>query len=171
MSSANRKGKGITPSPKYGVNPLVELCFFCGKDKAIIMFGRLPNDVEAPRNIVMNFEPCEKCIERFEGLQAIALVEVRGDKIYAGDATGKYAVVKQSYLQKLVDNGILNNEIIPGALAKNRICLIEEGGLKALGLLTNPNVPSTFNSFEEIDESLESDDSRGWNDSDDSDLS
>ena len=41
---------GIRLSPKHGVNPAVPLCFLCGQAKnEIVLAGRLPGDVEAPR--------------------------------------------------------------------------------------------------------------------------
>lgn len=66
--------KGLLVSPKHGVNPSMELCFWCGEVKGIALLGKLKGDAEAPKEIVLNYEPCDKCKELFE--QGILIVEV-----------------------------------------------------------------------------------------------
>lgn len=57
----------IRLSPKYGVNPTIPVCFWCGQEKnEIALMGRIGNDrnhkdIEAPRHAVINYEPCDKC--------------------------------------------------------------------------------------------------------------
>lgn len=71
----------IRLSPKYGVNPTIPVCFWCGEEKnEIALMGRISrkktsrtawgstietreNDIEAPRHCVLDYEPCEKCKE------------------------------------------------------------------------------------------------------------
>jgi hypothetical protein len=44
------------------VNPTIPVCFWCGKEKnEIALLGRLKGDAEAPRNIVLDYEPCDEC--------------------------------------------------------------------------------------------------------------
>ena len=56
----------ITLSPKYGVNPTIPVCFWCGKEKnEVALMGRMGDgrkheDFEAPRHMVLDFEPCEE---------------------------------------------------------------------------------------------------------------
>lgn len=58
---------GIKLSPKYGVNPTIPVCFWCGKEKnEIALMGRVGDarkseDFEMPKHAVINYEPCEKC--------------------------------------------------------------------------------------------------------------
>ena len=74
----------ITISKKHGVNPSINTCFWCGGDKNIILFGKLPNDAEAPRNVCMDYQPCDKCKSQdafkriFDGIpdEKIALVTI-----------------------------------------------------------------------------------------------
>ena len=55
-------GKGIKISPKYGVNPTIPVCFWCGKQKnEIALMGRMKGDIEAPKNMVLDYVPCEEC--------------------------------------------------------------------------------------------------------------
>lgn len=54
-------------SPKYGVNPTIPVCFWCGNERNEIAFmgklgdGRNGEDFEAPRYAVIDYEPCDKC--------------------------------------------------------------------------------------------------------------
>ena len=66
--------KDIIVSEKYGVNPSVSVCFWCGKDKEIIFFGKLKNDVEAPSKVVLDYVPCEHCNETWK--KGVVLIEV-----------------------------------------------------------------------------------------------
>lgn len=61
-------GNDITLSPKYGVNPTMPVCFWCGEDRGeVVLLGRIKtpenDDVEAPKRMVLDYEPCEKCKE------------------------------------------------------------------------------------------------------------
>ena len=54
--------KGIKISPKYGVNPTIPVCFWCGKQKnEIALMGHMKGDIEAPKNMVLDYVPCEEC--------------------------------------------------------------------------------------------------------------
>lgn len=58
------KDEGIILSEKYGVNPSVTHCECCGKEIGIALFGRLKDDVEAPRNVAMGLcDDCKKVID------------------------------------------------------------------------------------------------------------
>ena len=53
---------GIKISPKYGLNPTIPVCFWCGKQKnEIALMGRMTDDIEAPKNMVLDYVPCEEC--------------------------------------------------------------------------------------------------------------
>ena len=54
--------KGIKISPKHGLNPTIPVCFWCGKQKnEIALMGRMEGDIEAPKNMVLDYVPCEEC--------------------------------------------------------------------------------------------------------------
>lgn len=54
--------KGIKISPKYGLNPTIPVCFWCGKQKnEIALMGRIKGDIEAPKSMVLDYVPCEEC--------------------------------------------------------------------------------------------------------------
>lgn len=102
---------GIPISPKYGVNPSCTICFFCGETTGIALLGRLKGDVEAPRYVLADYEPCDKCKERFE--QGSLLLEVdtyphisgqpaiqqeENQKLYP---TGRYKVLKKEVCERV----------------------------------------------------------------------
>ena len=65
----------IRLSEKHGVNPTMGVCFWCGEeDGTIALLGRLPNDREAGRHMVLNYDPCDSCAGQWE--RGIALFEV-----------------------------------------------------------------------------------------------
>lgn len=53
----------IRLSKKHGVNPSVEVCFWCGEPMGVALLGKLKGDVEAPREICRSYEMCDKCKE------------------------------------------------------------------------------------------------------------
>lgn len=69
----------IRLSEKHGVNPTLCQCFFCGETKHIALLGQIGDrrkgeDIEAPRECVMDYEPCDKCQEQMK--RGVTLIEV-----------------------------------------------------------------------------------------------
>ena len=63
-------------SKKYGANPTICKCFFCGKDKYIALLGHIGGhgkDLEAPMSCVMDYEPCDECQEQMS--KGVTLIE------------------------------------------------------------------------------------------------
>lgn len=100
--------KGIRISEKYGLNPSITTCFWCGKDVGVALFGRTKGDVEAPKRICLDLEPCDECQKRFA--EGVHFIEVTPDGSRYGNSpkfafrpegeaipmypTGRFAVVK-----------------------------------------------------------------------------
>lgn len=103
--------KGIEISPKHGLNPTIPVCFWCGKDKnEIAILGRIRekdkndrpvrgSDVEAPRKMVLDYEPCDECLALWG--QGVAVLEVQETPVQPGQPeiqkglypTGRFAVI------------------------------------------------------------------------------
>lgn len=98
--------RSIKLSPKHGVNPSIPVCFWCGEEKnEIVLMGRIggKEDIEAPRKVCLDYEPCDKCREIME--KGVFLFEATnhpngsipmshdtdGNELYP---TGKWAVMK-----------------------------------------------------------------------------
>ena len=57
----------IRLSKKHGLNPTLGVCFFCGEDTGeLALLGALKGDAEAPKRMVLNYTPCEKCKEMWQ---------------------------------------------------------------------------------------------------------
>lgn len=99
--------KGITLSKKHGVNPSMDVCFWCGEPKGLALCGRMKGDAEAPKRMVTSLSPCDKCREKF--MLGVHLIEVTDDGSRFGDnkafafvdtegnthwPTGRYVVMK-----------------------------------------------------------------------------
>lgn len=83
--------KGIEISPKHGLNPTIPVCFWCGKEKnEIALLGRIrekttnrfganvtkrDSDIEAPRRMVLDYEPCDECKKMWDS--GVAVIEVQ----------------------------------------------------------------------------------------------
>jgi hypothetical protein len=118
------KKSGITISEKHGINPCIPKCFFCGKDKnEIILFGRLPNDQEAPRGSVINKEPCDECAE-YMRIGIIVIVVRDGEKGGNPYRTGGFFVIKEEAVKKMCPD-----------LGDSRVMFIEESAAKMVGLV------------------------------------
>lgn len=90
-------------SKKYGVNPSMQVCFWCGKDTgAIVLLGKLKGDAEAPRRIVTNYDPCDECKKGFA--MGITVIEATttpnhdGQRPMANETypTGRLAVISRN---------------------------------------------------------------------------
>lgn len=101
----------IPISTKHGVNPSCAICFFCGEAKEIVLFGRLKGDVEAPPEVLMDYEPCDKCKELFKQGSLLLEVDVKptsnnqpaiqqekDQKLYP---TGRYNLIKKEACERI----------------------------------------------------------------------
>lgn len=67
MSDFKMAKNDIRVSEKHGLNPSMPVCFLCGETKnEIVLFGRLKDDAEAPKYCVVDYEPCDKCKEKYK---------------------------------------------------------------------------------------------------------
>lgn len=96
----------VTLSPRYGVNPTIPVCFWCGEERGEIALlghigdGRKHEDIEAPRHMVLDYEPCDECknhmdmgftvMEATTAPNSATNVEIQSG-VYP---TGRYAVLK-----------------------------------------------------------------------------
>lgn len=69
----------IKLSKKHGVNPTMCKCFFCGEVKHIALMGQIGDrrkgeDIEAPRECIMDYDPCDNCHENMQ--LGVTLIEV-----------------------------------------------------------------------------------------------
>lgn len=120
----------IRLSEKYGVNPAIPHCFFCGdaKNEVILAGKSRVGDEEAPRNMVWNQIPCDKC-EAYMKL-GIMLLSVRNGEEGQKNPyrTGCMAVVTENAIRELVEPALA--EII----CKKRMAFVPDETWDAVGL-------------------------------------
>lgn len=106
------KKDGVKLSPKYGVNPTLPLCFWCGKERGDIALlghigdGRKGEDIEAPKHMVIDYEPCDECKKNMTlGVTCIEVDETAtdnrppiGEDCYP---TGRWVVLKEKAAQRI----------------------------------------------------------------------
>lgn len=90
----------IRVSKKHGVNPVIPLCFWCGKEKEeIALLGMLPGDKEAPKNAILNYKPCDSCQKSIDSgvwLIEAAIRPIKDDQpelVKGAYPTGRWCVV------------------------------------------------------------------------------
>lgn len=80
----------ITLSEKHGLNCSLEICTHCGKEMGIIMFGKLKDDIEAPKQVCLG-HLCDECTTEFEKEHLTLVIEVDENENPTGRiATGVY---------------------------------------------------------------------------------
>ena len=126
--------------PKYGVNPSIYQCFYCGEDVGLILPGSMTQQFknagvsvsdsgEMPMHLgVIDTVPCDKCKEYMK--QGIIFISVRdGEDGSNPFRTGGFAVVKES----AVDH-IINDPALVADVKENRVCFIENTTWNTIGL-------------------------------------
>lgn len=125
----------IKLSPKYGVNPTIPCCFFCGKEKNEIALmghiGHKSEDIEAPHNIILDYEPCDECKSGMaQGVTLIGYTNTENQKgqppimkLQSGEnfyPTGSWCVMKDEAISRIFPEEIANSAI------ENRKLLVEQ---------------------------------------------
>jgi len=95
---------GIRLHKEHCLNPSVNMCFWCGESKEIILFGASIKG-EAPREVMTNYVPCDKCTENMA--LGVTLIEAsdtpnENKEIQRGTyPTGRWWVIKREAAVKL----------------------------------------------------------------------
>ena len=105
-------GGSIRISPKHGLNPSIPLCFWCGKEKnEVVLMGKInKEDFEAPRNVFLDYEPCNECAAKFaKGIHVVGvLTEDNGNPPLKGNdgesyyPTGASFVASENFIKRLI---------------------------------------------------------------------
>ena len=118
--------KSIRLSEKHGVNPSIERCFICGKDFGLVLFGRMKNDEEAPREVCLG-NVCDEC----KGImkEGVFLIECDQDK--SDDSNDPYRTGRVAALREDAFARMAGSEH-PGL--KSRVVYVEIGVFEKLGI-------------------------------------
>lgn len=82
---------------EFGVNPTMPVCFWCGKDTGEIALLGAAYKGEAPRSMVMNYEPCVECKATMS--LGICVAEATSDN----KPTGRWVVVTEDCAKRLFE--------------------------------------------------------------------
>ena len=106
-----KKNKAIILSPKYGLNPTIPLCFWCKKPKDEIAvlgkIGKRREDIEAPKNMVIDYEPCPICKGYMDSGFTVIEVDKKPNSQHQAELsenvypTGRWTVVKEASAKKI----------------------------------------------------------------------
>jgi len=107
----------IVLSPKHGVNPSLGVCFWCGEENGtVILPGKLKGDVEAPRYMCIDYEPCDKCKE--QRARGITMIEVKPQQDTT--PTGRWVVMREGAFKELFTGPEIEETL------KKRVCNCEK---------------------------------------------
>jgi len=84
---------------KYGVNPTICQCFICGNDKNEIALLGANYKEEAPMKMIINFEPCDTCLEKMKIY--VVLIESLSSVKPFENMTGQIIWIKHEAFTKL----------------------------------------------------------------------
>ena len=94
----------ITLHPKYGLNPTLATCFYCGKETGeIALLGNGYKD-EAPRNLCVSLEPCAECKEKFKDY--VLCIEAEGDESSSPLPSGRWLALRKHCFKSPPNDGI-----------------------------------------------------------------
>ena len=88
---------------RYGLNPTLSTCFYCGKETGEIALLGAGYDGEAPMHLCTSIEPCPECKAKFNGY--VLLIEATQDNKGKPQPTGRWFAVKKEHV-KVPNNGI-----------------------------------------------------------------
>lgn len=107
-------------SKKYGANPTIPVCYWCGKEKdEIVLLGKIgkgKEDIEAPKNMVMNYDPCDECQKKMAlGVTLIAVTDIPHPEkqfpIQEGlYPTGSWSVISEEAAQRIFGDVLGGNK-------------------------------------------------------------
>ena len=128
----------LTLHPKFGVNPSIMLCFWCGTSTGIAMLGR-NRGKEAPGQAVFDYEPCDTCKkQRSLGITMIEVVPAKAGQreIEPGHVpTGRWYVLKEDMLHTILTGTMLDSVLL------HRVALIPPEVVDLLGLASSTGAP------------------------------
>lgn len=121
-------GKSIRLHPKYGANPTVSLCAWCGNERGDIALLGSAYKGEAPRHMIVDDEPCDTCKGNMaKGVTLIEATPTDGKPT----RTGRWVVIDEASVSKL----FRPDDVVADLLAKRAAYVTPDMWVK-LGLPT-----------------------------------
>lgn len=120
--------KSIPISKKHGANPTIPVCFWCGEQKnEVALLGKLPGDVEAPKQMVLDYEPCDKCKEGMNtGITFIQALNVPATPNQPALQTGVYPTGTWCVIKEEAVKGFVTSPALLENILKNKKCFMDK---------------------------------------------
>lgn len=131
---------GVILHPEHGVNPTMTQCFYCGKDKDILLIGKPKPEMykqglcDASGKMkmsigVVDMEPCNECRDYME--QGIILISAKDEDLGTKDPyrTGGWVVIKEEGFKEMINDPELLENVL-----KKRFCFVSDKVWDNLGL-------------------------------------
>lgn len=93
---------------KYGVNPTLAVCFYCGEETGEIALLGAAYNGEAPMHMCVSVEPCKKCKEKYKDY--VLLVEAKNDEKGKPQPTGRWLAIKKECVT-VPNNGVCFTDV------------------------------------------------------------
>lgn len=100
------KDEGIILSEKHGLNPSLEICSICGKDISVVIFGKLKDDVEAPKQVCLG-HLCGECKKDLEKRKEVIFLEI-DNNMYTGNGCS----IPEGYVNPDVLNNLKGERLV-----------------------------------------------------------
>lgn len=110
----------IKLSKQHGANPSVNICFFCGNDKEVVLFGQMKGDAKASRKCLLDYRPCKECAAKMK--QGVVVIEVTREedsykppiKVDEPKAwpTGRWCVISTHSASKLFPTSFAGSHVL-----------------------------------------------------------
>jgi hypothetical protein len=124
-----KKDESIRLHKEWGLNPTIVTCFWCGKDKNELALLGAAYNAEAPKNMVVNYDPCDTC--KSEWKQGILLLEASTEPLREGQPplsadkqlypTGRLMVIRSEAAAGLFDALELPADVVRAAMAQGML--------------------------------------------------
>lgn len=98
--------KGIRLHKEFGLNPTMPVCFWCGEETGEVALMGAHLKGEAPRTMVVNLDPCEKCAAKWA--EGIAIIEATEP----GRPTGRYMIATPISVSMIVTDSDTRERVL-----------------------------------------------------------
>ena len=113
---------------KYGVNPTISQCFWCGEDKNELALLGAAYKGEAPKHMVLSYEPCDTCKKNMA--LGVTLMEADKDPGEDPKPTGRWLVVREEVIRRL----FTPESVAANVLTHRKAYLDREGFAKVMDM-------------------------------------
>lgn len=110
--------------PEYGLNPTLPVCIICGEEKGEIALLGNAYKGEAPKHMLVDIEPCDKCRKKYLS-KGVLLVEVKREwndsrAKHEDIPTGRVTVIRDGAFEK-----VFNQKFPKGKVVKVEVGILE----------------------------------------------